>query len=422
MTTRAVPEVNAEPTGATRTSHGQPRTINPSLLDKHGQTEAKGIQQRARFALVLPCQKRALGLVSSHPRLPLDADIVHSSMQPASNNDVLHKAKEMGMKIWALEKFERMMNTMFNIETGNSPDNRKNYMTYVPLKAPKETDLTQLLQEEKKVTTSRAPWSEIVPFQGYYIYVHDMDEKTRPVMYREYEKPTIKEDGEWPMFRNTSKGRCPFVEEPEHVRQQLKERERRAKAQQAMEQRERQQPRTRAAVAAVEAAKEKAVVADGPQALAESQDAGNRMPKPAVPASQSKAADPPKLDRNTSGNFDSMPSLVGSAHANFRGLAGNPGGEPMASGIQVSNATSAIRSQMISSTAANPGARAGTTKEMYQLQRRVFEKPGTQSTNPSSHVSDVRASNLHEQIPARRTTRSQATEKLARIHEDSTLR
>jgi Protein kinase essential for the initiation of DNA replication len=50
------------------------------------------------------------------------------------------------------------------------------------------------------------------------------------------------------------------------------------------------------------------------------------------------------------------------------------GREPAASGVQPSNMTSAIRSQMISSTAAAPGAKAGLSKEVHGLKRKVLEK------------------------------------------------
>jgi len=49
-------------------------------------------------------------------------------------------------------------------------------------------------------------------------------------------------------------------------------------------------------------------------------------------------------------------------------------GEPIASGLQKSNITSAIQSAMISSTSAAPGAKAGTSKEVHGLQRKVLEK------------------------------------------------
>jgi regulatory subunit for Cdc7p protein kinase len=47
------------------------------------------------------------------------------------------------------------------------------------------------------------------------------------------------------------------------------------------------------------------------------------------------------------------------------------GAEPDASGVQPSNITSAIRSQMVSSLNDQPGQRAGTSKELYELKRKV---------------------------------------------------
>ena len=45
--------------------------------------------------------------------------------------------------------------------------------------------------------------------------------------------------------------------------------------------------------------------------------------------------------------------------------------EPIASGLQPSNVTSAIRSHLVSSRQDQPGTRAGMSKEIYGLQRKV---------------------------------------------------
>src|SRR5437763_16551427 len=50
------------------------------------------------------------------------------------------------------------------------------------------------------------------------------------------------------------------------------------------------------------------------------------------------------------------------------------GYEPLASGIQQSNVTSAIRSQLVSSNARVPGHRAGISKDMHSLKRKVLDK------------------------------------------------
>jgi regulatory subunit for Cdc7p protein kinase len=83
--------------------------------------------------------------------------------------------------------------------------------------------------------------------------------------------------------------------------------------------------------------------------------------------------DPPKPGPIKRGSTDNLP-LFGSAQASLRQHPRFAGGEPIASGVQASNITSAIRSQMISSTAAAPGGKAGATKELNRLQRQVLER------------------------------------------------
>ncbi|KAI4179651.1 MAG: hypothetical protein LQ346_007151, partial [Caloplaca aetnensis] len=99
-------------------------------------------------------------------------------------------------------------------------------------------------------------------------------------------------------------------------------------------------------------------------------------------------------------------------------------GEPAASGMQPSNITSAIRSQMISSTAAQPGAKAGTSKEVHGLKRKVLEKntsSGLQQTQVvQESVDPLGAARAERHIPLARQTRRQAQETLIHIDEEST--
>jgi hypothetical protein len=55
------------------------------------------------------------------------------------------------------------------------------------------------------------------------------------------------------------------------------------------------------------------------------------------------------------------------------------GGEPAASGMQISGITSAIQSQMISSTSGLGGAKAGTSKEVHDLRSKVLQRAGGSS-------------------------------------------
>lgn len=98
--------------------------------------------------------------------------------------------------------------------------------------------------------------------------------------------------------------------------------------------------------------------------------------------------------------------------------------EPAASGIQRSNLTSAIQSQMISSTAAT-GVKAGTSKEVHQqLKRQVLERTHTGSLSvgsiPSSHrMNDLAGALKNVRAPApQRAAKSKAQEKLGGIQEE----
>ena len=242
---------------------------------------------------------------------------------------------------------------------------------------------------------------------------------------RDYANPAIKEDGEWPQFRSVPAPKCPFVEDTCSRREEhAAKEERRARTE---KQKVEQQPRTRAVTAAIEAnqsetEKETSRPAPTkPAALGETDNNAKSMPKPAIPAPPSAKTFEPPLMKHT----DSLPPQL----ANRFQLPGIPrpgaGREPMASGLQRSNQTSAVRSQMISSTAANPTARAGMSKEVHQLQRRVVEhrhRSGLSVASvPSSYMNDVRAAiNNDQQTVQRRATRRKPAETLAKIHEDET--
>jgi regulatory subunit for Cdc7p protein kinase len=295
---------------------------------------------------------------------------------------VLVKAKEMGMKIWALEKLQRMMTTMFDTNTGaqaqHGYDTRSNAANQGLPKTTLATNLSQLLREERlNGPSDRDPTvatKEMIPLKGPYLYVRDAEEKVRPIMVREYPKVAHREDGDWPQFRSVSHGKCPFVEEVAHSRRDLeRERIRERNAQLKRE----AAPRTRAAIAAREANKmQPPPCVKESRALREDGNAGNRGPAADGEAPKPRLFEPPA---------QLVPTKRGSPERSFHtsrnqhigdGRAASQffGGEPIASGLQQSNITSAIRSQMISSTAAAPGAKAGLSKEVHELKRKVLEK------------------------------------------------
>jgi len=304
-------------------------------------------------------------------RVQAQDDIV--KLKATKNTDVLYKAQSMGKRIYTIEKLQRILD---NLLSGDEQASRSLH-TRQP---SHETNLVKLLQNERLNGPSdrdpRAATADLHYFRGPYIYVYDMNEKTRPIMVREYAKVADKIDGEWPQFKTVSQGRCPFVGEE-------------TKAKKAAEKKQ-------AAAAAVEKStldKEK------------SQKAALTAPTKKVTGKRSReeSADPLAETKNTQNKLTSVrPTEVfnppgdlkpkdwefGSQNQKFfTGRAGNPrmlAGEPVASGLQPSNVTSAIRSQVISSNAIGPGAKAGTSREVQNLQRKVLSK-----VNPTSQSQDL---------------------------------
>ncbi len=321
------------------------------------------------------------------------------------------------MKIWALEKLQRMMTAMFNTEAGEQPyraqGRRHNNSISFDAIPGRGADLSQLLQNEKLVGQGDREWNsvtqDLVHFRGYYVYIHDMDEKTRPVMVRDYPKPVTKEEGQWPQFRLTGPGKCPFIEET--IRAKRGEVLANHKPKSLVAEAEQGLPRTRGAAAAMVADKQRAINgARGSHALGEIDHNIHREPSRVSRTSvtqKSKPLEPPKPMAPKRDANEGMPPLFGSAQANLRGIPRCVRGEPIASGVQPSQVTSAIRSQMISSTAAAPGVRIGASKEVHQLKRKVLERYGVPSTNsvPSSYVNDVRAAINNERVSAPRAAK-----------------
>lgn len=314
---------------------------------------------------------------------------------------------------------------MFETDTGEQPSQTTN--KYAPsalagAKKGREVDLQQLLRNEKVNGPADRDMAvaaqDTVQLRGYFIYIHDMDEKTRPVMVRDYPKVAQKEEGKWPQFRLTPIGRCPFVEDVSHTRK-LAMQERQEKERAAA-------PRTRSRAAALEASQ--TIVPSQHEMLTERQANIRRSPRKQDPAEDmSKPLDPPKgipAKRQNSIDTGSMPALFGSAQANMRGHPRFIGGEPVASGVQPSNITSAIRSQIVSSTAISstaPGARVGTSKEIHALKRKVLERGASTTSNGtvhSSYLNDMRAAINGDRQPPQRAAKRKAQETLGHIHED----
>lgn len=379
ITTRAIPPEKARDTNrasdlTSQADQEQPQTINPSLLN------------RSRNILFESATGRRAQVTSQED----------AARRPrARNNDILHLARDMGKKIWSLEKFQRML----DILTDQDPALSKSGSYYGSHGASKasEPNLLQMLQNERvNGPSDRDPTvsaKELHMFAGPYILVYDVNEKQKPIMAREYAKVSQKTDGDWPQFRSVAGGRCPFVDDSE--------------SREITAERERPKPKTEKLV------RPSIKPVTGKRTLAEMEDGQNR-------GTVRVLFGPPK-------KVESKPVADFRQNA-FTSRAGAPrllAGEPIASGLQKSGATSAIRSQMMSSTAGGLNPKAGTSKEMQGLQRTVLQRhstnaslgePSAQDTTSSRSTSQLRTGQPKFdmiEVPVRREkrTKSQAIAK-----------
>ena len=335
----------------------------------------------------------------------------------------------MGIKIWQLEKLNRILHVMSDDGDGD-PQVQRYYCSRsgflnatLAAERARRADLSQMMKNEQlngpADREAVVKTSELIPFKGPYIYVRDMNEKTKPVLVREYPRVQRREDGEWPQFRSASLGKCPFLEDSGHSRREV-EREK-AKLEERM-------------------AKAKAITtAPGPRTRAASAIESARMDPPAATSRKRPLAE---TEHNANATVLPVPRLSPSSRTRVDGLVDaltarsndtrplfHERREPMASGMQASNITSAIRSQMISSTAAAPGAKAGTSREMHGLQRKVLERNTGSIPNPKGSLQrDIdltTASRLSRTGPPARVAKQRAQERmghprLTHIHENPT--
>lgn len=401
ITTRQIPPelASTSPDEDAKYSTAESKSTHSSTLSQH---------QRTTSLLDANLQRRAQIHAANN------AHDVDPRRTQANNADILSRARALGIKIWALEKVQRVLRTMLETDTDDQPSVQETRSHVTASKSAmrpgKDADLEQLLRNEKingpadRDLTVAA--QDMVQLKGCYIYIHDMDEKTKPVMVRDYNKPATKESGKWPQFRLTPIGRCPFVEDPAHTKK-LQQQERDAdKASKEAAQR-----KTRAL------ADRNANLRRSPRKLAAPADAD--LAKPLAP--------PRQIPAKRQSSAEGMPPLFGSAQQSLRSLPRMIGGEPVASGLQHSNVTSAIRSQAISSaaissTAAGVNKRVSDSKEVNALKRKVLERGNSTTSNfsmPTSYMNNVRAAlNDDDDNPPPRAAKRKAQETLGVLHED----
>ncbi|KAM7224112.1 Dfp1/Him1, central region domain containing protein [Rhypophila decipiens] len=353
VTTRQIPSEKAvqaenEDNADMHQASEQPKTIDPSLLNRTTDIS---------MSMTTSVRRKLIFDTSSTRRL--QEDVI--KRPKARNADVLYRAREMGKKIWTLEKLLKILDMLSETDPYKSAIAGHGRGT-ARGKASEQSNLLQLLQNERvNGPSDRDPTvhtKELQYFKGPYIYVYDIEEKTKPIMVREYAKVADKKDGDWPQFRVASQGRCPFIEDydiPEKENQtQTKTKEQANKA---------------PVPAAAPKPKPSAIPAPKPvtgkRSLVEMETATNRG---TVPIRAAESFDRSKVPPVPSLDFRSQNAFM--SHAKAGRLLG---GEPVASGLQPSNVTSAIKSQMISSTTGALGSKAPTSKEIHGLKRQVLK-------------------------------------------------
>ncbi|KAE8166443.1 Dfp1/Him1, central region-domain-containing protein [Aspergillus tamarii] len=360
-------------------------------------------------------------LLERNPDAHLHMSLKNDARREHSNMDVLHRARQMGMKIWAIEKLQRMIATINDGDIGGNSGHstRNNHVGGGHSRGRGEADLSQVLQNELNGSSDRNPLSvlkDLVMFKGPFVYVHDMDEKTRPVMVREYPKVVRRQDGIWPQFRSAPLGKCPFIDEPptkkELERQRARQEEKKKAASKVAPIQEAQVQRTNIPKYAIEKAADRVPKKEYiPQDVDE--EAVSQPKQPEMQEMQPTRSLSPK---KSSESF--VPQL------NHGGGFYTGGREPAASGMQPSNITSAIRSQMVSSTAAAPGAKAGISKEVHELKRKVLEKSNggySAGTGPSSYrTTDATAALKMTKTQGNRQGKLDPPEKLGNVIEEET--
>lgn len=307
--------------------------------------------------------------------------------------DVLQRARQMGMKIWALEKLQRMITTINDNEIAGQHDaaSRNKTAGGNALQGKGDNDLSRVLRQELlNGPSDRDPLSsmEMLLFKGPFVYIHDMNEKTKPVLVREYSRVARRQDGAWPQFRSAPLGKCPFIDEPPSRKEYDRHRMRQAQKEKKASRQSAEESQPKPAPINEPTVDTKLVTElSKPQKPAEEQSKlATQLEFPAKPSIEegherksSESIIPPHFPRT--GPFYT-------------------GREPAASGVQPSNVTSAIRSQMISSTAAAPGAKAGLSKEVHGLKRKVLER-GTGGIVTGSMAAPQRPGNGSSLNPAR---------------------
>lgn len=136
--------------------------------------------------------------------------ITRRSLEGVNPSDLLAKAKQRSIKIWTYDKLIRFLTNLL----GHAPRHSASATTT-------HSNLSHMLREEKLVgPNDRDPNTkrdDYHYFKGPYLLVWDPTHHYRPFMIKEYARVDDQMSGGWPKFNSTTSGRCPFLEDPPQV-------------------------------------------------------------------------------------------------------------------------------------------------------------------------------------------------------------
>ncbi|TGJ72952.1 hypothetical protein EYR41_000074 [Orbilia oligospora] len=320
--------------------------------------------------------------------------------------DILVLARLNQMKIWNTEKVERMIHTLNEkidddyIVPATAPlKTLPSKHSKVEVTRPKrasavestkknEEALGRLLNQDKTRSSQPSSSKEMYVFKGPYVLVGDASGRYKHFIIREFRNALQPESGDWPQFRSNREGRCPFVLDPDTKRAYMREeaeREAEAKA------KEKEAARLRARI----------VMEPPPrnQSLRAKTSLLREDPRAALTDRRPISSIENKVDRDMATaaaatavrKTESRVDKLKDAHRSRQDNLVLTGYEPVASGLRPTGPTSAVVSQAISSNPVLVGPKAGTSRDVQRLNRRVFEKTtgGIRQTNTTTALQVV---------------------------------
>ncbi|KAK6506659.1 hypothetical protein TWF481_005119 [Arthrobotrys musiformis] len=320
--------------------------------------------------------------------------------------DILVLARLNQMKIWNTEKVERMIHTLNEkidddyVVPAPAPlkalPSKYSKADVAKVKKPStiestkrnEEELGRLLNQDKSRSTQPSSSKEMYVFKGPYVLVGDASGRYKHFIIREFRTVSRSENGDWPQFRSNREGRCPFVLDPDTKRAYMREeaeREAEAKAKEKEAARLKARsvmeppPRNQSLRAKTSSFRD-----DSKAGLVGRKPLGgieNKADRDMATAAAATAV------RKTESRVDKLKD----AHRSRQDNLVVAGYEPAASGLRPTGPTSAVVSQAISSNPVLVGPKAGTSRDVQRLNRRVFEKTtgGIRQTNTATTLQAV---------------------------------